>query len=95
MRIVKLHIQECGLRLVFAIFFHPTKRLTEFMNRHSQQIKEFTFVAQTYIPNYPPVAPEMALTWPSSPLFDVGFHCCYHHRPGRNMSRIDFFVLNY
>ena len=29
MRIVKLHIQECGLRLVFAIFFHSTKRLTQ------------------------------------------------------------------
>ena len=73
---------------------HETSH-TEFMNRHLQQMKDFTLVAKTHIPNYPPVAPEMALTWPSSPLFDVGFHCCYHHRSGRNMSRIDFFVLNY
>ena len=29
----------------------------------------------------------MALTWPSSPLFEAGSHCCNHHRSGRNTSR--------
>jgi hypothetical protein len=97
MRVAELHIQECGLRLVFAIFFAPHETShTDFMNRRSQQMEDLLLVSHRLsIPNHPPVTPEMALTWPSSPLFDVRFHCCNHHRSGRNMSRIDFFVLNY
>jgi len=76
--------QECGLRLIFAHYVTPFQsHFTRLHDSHSQCKED---IGRTDLHSRPR-APEMALTWPRSPLFKVDFHCCDHRRPGRNTSR--------
>lgn len=81
-----------------SLLFSSTSRNISQISCADTYIKSKTFTVLSHrltSPTILPVTPEMALTWPSPPLFHVAFHCCNHHRSGRNMSMIDFFVLNY